>query len=67
MDLTEYIKSKGLTTRLVAQEAGISRQALNQYGKAFTPSAKTLKKIATAMTNLGVETTVVDLIPCFFK
>lgn len=65
MNLTEYLKSKGLTLSLVAQEMGISRQALENYGKKFTPTAKTLKKVATAMTNLGVPTTAVDLVPLF--
>ena len=63
MTLAEYVKSKGLTLTLVAQEMKVSRQAVSLYGKAFTPTTKTLKKMADAMTNLGVPTTVVDLVP----
>ena len=63
MDLVGYIKSKGLTLTLVAQEAKVSRQALSQYGKRFVPTNKTLKKVADAMTALGVPTNVVDLVP----
>ena len=63
MYLKTYIKSKGLTLNLVAQEMGVKRQALAKYGKEFVPTSKTLKKVADAMTTLGVPTTVVDLVP----
>ena len=63
MTLAEYVKSKGLTLALVAQEMKVSRQAISQYGKGFIPTTKTLKKMADAMTNLGAPTTVVDLVP----
>lgn len=62
MTLNDYLKSQGLTVRLIAQQMGVSRQAINKYGKGSTPSAKTLRKIAEAMTALGVATTVVDLV-----
>lgn len=62
MTIEEYIKSRGLTIRVVAQKMGVTRQAIQQYGIKFTPTARTLEKIAKAMTALGAETKVVDLI-----
>lgn len=62
MTIESYIKSRGLTTKIVAQKLGVSRQALGQYGTRFTPTARTLEKLAKAMTELGAETTVVDLV-----
>ena len=66
MTLNEYIKSRGLTMRIVAQKMGITRQMIYGYGRYFTPTAKTLKKMAEAMTELGAETTVVDLVSNVF-
>lgn len=66
MTIEEYIKSRGLTTKLVAQKANISKQAINQYGTRFTPTAKTLLKIADVMTALGAETKVVDLVKVMY-
>ena len=63
--LAKYIENKGLTVKLVSQQMGVSRQAIEKYGKDFTPTAKTLNKIATAMTELGVPTTPIDLVPLF--
>ena len=63
--LKEYIDSKGLTVQLVSQQMGVSRQWLHNCGKVYTPTAKTLNKIATAMTELGVETKPIDLVPLF--
>lgn len=67
MTIEQYIKSRGLTTKLVAQKIGVSRQALNQYGTRFTPTAKTLDKIAKAMTELGADTKVVDIVQVLYK
>ena len=67
MTFQEYVKARGLTESLIAQKAGKSRQAVNQYGKTRNPSANTLHSIAKAMTELGVETKVVDLVPLFYK
>lgn len=67
MKIEKYIKSRGLTVKLVAQKTGISRQAINQYGRRFTPTAKTLEKLAKAMTELGAKTTVVDLVEVLYK
>lgn len=66
MTIEQYIKSRGLSTKLVAQAMKISRQALNNYGKKFTPTANTLFKIAEAMTALGAETKVVDLVEVLY-
>lgn len=66
MTIEQYIKSKGLTTRLVAQKAQMSKQAINNYGVTFTPTAKTLLKLAKAMTELGAPTTVVDLVKVMY-
>ena len=66
MTFKEYVKARGLTVKLVAQQMGISRQALEHYGKKFNPTGNTLKKIAEAMTELGAETKVVDLVPIFY-
>ena len=61
MTLEQYIRSCGLTTKLVAQKAGVTRQALHKYGVDFTPTVRTLQKLSDAMTALGVEAKVVDL------
>ncbi len=61
MTMHEYIESRGLTTRLVAQKMDVSRQALEHYGKKFQPTAKTLSRVAEAMTELGAPTTVLDI------
>lgn len=61
MTISEYIKARGLSVRLVAQKMGVRRQAIENYGKLFTPTEKTLTKLATAMTALGAHTTVVDI------
>jgi|GEM_PF-4293893 len=65
--LTHYIKERGLYPALVAAQMGVRRQALANYGKRFTPTANTLKKIAMAMTELGAPTTVKDLVSLFDK
>ena len=66
MTFREYVNSRGLTIKLVAQKAGVTKQAIDQYGKKFTPTVKTLRKLADAMTALGAETKVVDLVPIFY-
>ena len=63
MNLKDYIHSRGLTASLVAQEMGVSKQAISCYGKNFIPTNRTLKKVADAMTTLGAPTSVVDLVP----
>ena len=61
MQISEFIKSKGLSVTIVAQAIGVSRQAVSKYGRKNKPTYKTLKKIADAMTNMGVPTTVVEI------
>lgn len=65
MTLEEYIKNKGLTSKIVYQQMGVSRQAFERYNKGHAPTARTQARIAKAMTELGVPTTVVDIMPCF--
>lgn len=67
MTMNEYAKSRGLTIALIAQKMGVTRQALEQYGKVFTPTARTLDRIASAMTDLGAPTTVVDLVAALYQ
>lgn len=67
MTIEKYIKSRGLTTKLVAQKMGVTRQTIGQYGTKFTPTAKTLDKLAKAMTELGAETKVVDLVKVLYE
>ena len=64
--IEKYIKSRGLTTKLVAQKMGVTRQAINKYGTKFTPTARTLDKLAKTMTELGAETKVVDLVKVLY-
>lgn len=62
MKVSDYIVSKGLTVRLVAQQAKIQRQTIYYYGTEYEPTVRSLNKIAQAMTELGVPTTVKDLV-----
>lgn len=59
--MTEYIKGCGLSVALVAQKMGVRRQAVEGYAKGHVPNAATLEKVAKAMTELGVKTTVVNI------
>lgn len=61
MTMYEYLKRRGLMVKTVAQHLGVSSQAISQMGIRATPTAKTLRKVAAAMTELGAPTTVVDL------
>ncbi len=67
MTIEKYIKSRGLTTKLVAQKMGVTRQAIQRYGTKFTPTARTLDKLAKVMTELGAETKVVDLVKVLYE
>lgn len=67
MKISKYIKKRGLTVRLVAQTMGITRQAIEQYGDEFQPTTTTLLKIANAMSELGAETRVVDLVAAMYS
>lgn len=66
MRMCEYLKSRSLTVKVVAQEMGISNQAVSKMGVEYAPTAKTLKKVAQAMTNLGVPTTAADLVEALY-
>ena len=60
--LSEYINSKGLKTRLVCQDMGVSRQTFSQYGTGVRGmNVKTYKKVADSMTRLGVPTKACDI------
>lgn len=59
--LARYIKSKGLTLTEVALKMGVSRQVLARYGEVSGTTLKTLKKVAKAMTSLGVPTKATEL------
>lgn len=61
MTMCEYLKRRGLMVKTVAQHLGVSTQAISKLGINYTPTAKTLRKVAAAMTELGAPTTVVDL------
>lgn len=62
MSFVEFVKTKGLTAALVAEQMGVSRQAFCQYGVDFIPTLTTCKKIVKAMNELGAKVTVVDLV-----
>lgn len=59
--LARYIKSKGLTLSEVALKIGVTRQVLARYGEVSGTTLKTLKKVAKAMTSLGVPTKATEL------
>ena len=61
MTMTEYIHSRGLKASWVAQECKMTRQCVEQIGKLYNPTVRTMKRIANAMTELGAPTTVVDI------
>lgn len=65
-EFAKYVKEKGLNLRVLAQQMKISRQRLYNYGVDYTPTSRTIKKIATAMTELGVETAPSDIVPLFY-
>lgn len=57
MSMTKYLHSKGLLAANVAQQMGVTRQALQAYGKDTMPTSRTLIKVAKAMAELGVKVT----------
>lgn len=65
--IAKYIKRHGLTLSAVAEKAGITRQALAQYGQTFSLTLTTLRKVAEAMTVLGVPTKVTDLVEVLYN
>lgn len=68
MTMNEYAKSRGLTGQLIARKLGMSRQAISRYGAdGYQPTLTTLEKVARAMTELGAQTTVVDLVAALYN
>lgn len=67
MTMNEYAKIRGLRAAHISQKIGITRQALEQYGKVYMPTVKSLEKVANAMTELGAPTTVVDLVVALYE
>lgn len=70
MRIVDYIRSKGLIAAHVANKAKITRQTISQYGDknyGYMPTAKSLERIAQAMTEMGVETKVVDLVAALYE
>lgn len=62
----EYIKERGLTQTHIAQQMGVSRQSFNCWVRGEkNPTARTLVRIAKAMTDLGAPTTAKDIVPYF--
>ena len=62
MTMTDYINSRGLNVRIVANEMKVSRQAVAKYTSDVMPRVGTMKRIAAAMTALGAPTTAVDIL-----
>lgn len=65
--IAKYIKRHGLTLSAVAEKAGVTRQAVAHYGVDFNPSTGSLRKVAEAMTALGVPTKVTDLVEALYN
>ena len=57
----DVARNHGIRPAHIAQIMGISRQAVDQIGKTFVPTAKTLIKVAKAFTALGVPMTAQKL------
>ena len=69
MKIADYIRSRGLIVAHVSQKMGVTRQAIGQYGKEYghIPTARSLERVAKAMTELGAPTTVVDLVAAMYR
>lgn len=61
MSMTKYLHSKGLRAQHVAQQMGVSRQALQAYGVGRMPTSRTLIKVSKAMSVLGVKATPAEI------
>lgn len=57
----DVARNHGIRPAHIAQVMGVSRQAIDQMGKTFVPTAKTLIKVAKAFTALGVPMTAKEL------
>lgn len=66
--MCKYLRSRGLRVKTLAQELKVSNQAISKLGEnGVSPNIKTLHSIATALTNLGFPTTVVDLVKVLYE
>lgn len=43
MTMHEYLKSRGLRVTTLAQQMGVTKQAVSMMGTKYTPTARTLK------------------------
>lgn len=59
--ITAYLKACGLSVKDVAREMGITASAVYTIGCKSLPTVTTIGKLATAMTNLGVPKTTIDV------
>ena len=66
MTMAKFVKSKGLTVAIVANQMGVSRQALSLYGHGRNPRATTLLRVVKAMNELGVPTTMPELVSALY-
>lgn len=62
----ELLKKYNIPQPLLANEMGLTRQAVNLWfsGK-ITPKPRSIKKIAEAMNRLGAETTQIEVYEAF--
>ena len=67
MTLNEFITNRGLIPAHVAQKMKVARQQINEYGRDKMPTLRTCERIASAMTEMGVETTVADISAALLK
>ena len=66
MTANDYIRSRGLVPAVVSQKMGVSRQCIDQWGKTRNPTAKSIQRLAKAMTDLGVPTSIVDIVAAVY-
>ena len=64
----ELLKKYNIPQPLLANEMGLTRQAVNLWfsGK-ITPNPRSIKKIAEAMNRLGAETTQIEVYEAFVE
>ncbi|HIU79517.1 MAG TPA: hypothetical protein IAC67_01210 [Candidatus Coproplasma excrementipullorum] len=57
----DYANQRDIPMKLLAQQMGVSTKYLYKIGDTRTPTARTIGKIALAMTELGAPTTSLQL------
>lgn len=67
MIVADYIRSRGVKVKHVAQLRGVTRQDVEKLGVEHAPKASTLKWVADAMTQLGAPTTLADITKAVYK